>query len=207
MGAGDRPHDDGDPGDPPLGSQDESPSVRDIAVRLSATFPLVDAVVVEATVRTAWDSFGQATGRGRTAADRSVAPRGVPGAAGHPEHLRHGALPPGTRRRRRGRDDPPSDGRRQPPGRAGDLPEPAPGGAAHALPEAERPAGVIAPFGFALGFDRESAGLMRCRPRPRGEPVLTRPVLITVGPGGPAIAVLLPVRGPGKLLARRSRAA
>src|SRR5438094_1095179 len=33
---------------------------------------------------------------------------------------------------------------------------------------------VNAPFGFALGFDEESPGLMSFRPRPRGEPVLTR---------------------------------
>ncbi|MGW8782435.1 cation-translocating P-type ATPase [Streptomyces sp. NPDC055796] len=50
---------------------------------------------------------------------------------------------------------------------------------------------VNASFGFALGFDRESAGLMRRRPRPRGESVLTRPVLITVGLGGLAITILL----------------
>ncbi|MGW3322141.1 cation-translocating P-type ATPase [Streptomyces virginiae] len=50
---------------------------------------------------------------------------------------------------------------------------------------------VNASFGFALGFDRESAGLMRRRPRPRGESVLTRPVLVTVGLGGLAITMLL----------------
>ncbi|MGW0574644.1 cation-translocating P-type ATPase [Streptomyces sp. NPDC002920] len=50
---------------------------------------------------------------------------------------------------------------------------------------------VNASFGFALGFDRESPGLMRRRPRPRGESVLTRPVLITVGLGGLAITVIL----------------
>ncbi|MFD7914495.1 cation-translocating P-type ATPase [Streptomyces sp. NPDC059752] len=50
---------------------------------------------------------------------------------------------------------------------------------------------VNASFGFALGFDRESAGLMRRRPRPRGESVLTRPVLVTVGLGGLAITILL----------------
>ncbi|MFD9475428.1 cation-translocating P-type ATPase [Streptomyces nojiriensis] len=50
---------------------------------------------------------------------------------------------------------------------------------------------VNASFGFALGFDRESSGLMRRRPRPRGESVLTRPVLVTVGLGGLAITVLL----------------
>lgn len=50
---------------------------------------------------------------------------------------------------------------------------------------------VNASFGFALGFDRESPGLMRRRPRPRGESVLTRPVLITVGLAGLAITVVL----------------
>ncbi|WTX20210.1 cation-translocating P-type ATPase C-terminal domain-containing protein [Streptomyces sp. NBC_00005] len=43
---------------------------------------------------------------------------------------------------------------------------------------------VNASFGFALGFDRESPGLMSRRPRPHGESVLTRPVLVTVGLGG-----------------------
>ncbi|MEV6941431.1 HAD-IC family P-type ATPase [Streptomyces sp. NPDC051172] len=50
---------------------------------------------------------------------------------------------------------------------------------------------VNASFGFALGFDQESPGLMSRRPRPRGESVLTRPVLVTVGAGGLAITVLL----------------
>ncbi|MFE6836643.1 cation-translocating P-type ATPase [Streptomyces sp. NPDC057705] len=50
---------------------------------------------------------------------------------------------------------------------------------------------VNASFGFALGFDRESPGLMRRRPRPRGESVLTRRVLVTVGLGGLAITVVL----------------
>ncbi|MFF3722987.1 cation-translocating P-type ATPase [Streptomyces erythrochromogenes] len=50
---------------------------------------------------------------------------------------------------------------------------------------------VNASFGFALGFDRESPGLMRRTPRPRGESVLTRPVLVTVGLGGLAITVVL----------------
>ncbi|MEU9118801.1 HAD-IC family P-type ATPase [Streptomyces sp. NPDC048506] len=50
---------------------------------------------------------------------------------------------------------------------------------------------VNASFGFALGFDRESPGLMRRRPRPRGESVLTRPVMVTVGLGGLAITVIL----------------
>ncbi|MEU6309395.1 HAD-IC family P-type ATPase [Streptomyces sp. NPDC047014] len=50
---------------------------------------------------------------------------------------------------------------------------------------------VNASFGFALGFDRESPGLMRRRPRPRGESVLTRSVLLTVGLGGLAITIVL----------------
>ncbi|MGT2527044.1 cation-translocating P-type ATPase [Streptomyces nojiriensis] len=50
---------------------------------------------------------------------------------------------------------------------------------------------VNASFGFALGFDRESPGLMRRKPRPRGESVLTRPVLVTVGLGGLAITIIL----------------
>ncbi|HET6355513.1 HAD-IC family P-type ATPase [Streptomyces sp.] len=50
---------------------------------------------------------------------------------------------------------------------------------------------VNASFGFALGFDQASPGLMRRRPRPRGESVLTRPVLVTVGLGGLAITVFL----------------
>jgi P-type Ca2+ transporter type 2C len=48
---------------------------------------------------------------------------------------------------------------------------------------------VNAPFGFALGFDRESPGLMQRRPRPRGESVLTSRVLVTVGLSGLAITI------------------
>jgi P-type Ca2+ transporter type 2C len=48
---------------------------------------------------------------------------------------------------------------------------------------------VNAPFGFALGFDKESPGLMDRTPRPRGESVLTRPVMITVGLTGLAITI------------------
>jgi P-type Ca2+ transporter type 2C len=48
---------------------------------------------------------------------------------------------------------------------------------------------VNAPFGFALGFDRETPGLMARRPRPRGESVLTRPVIVTVGLTGLAITI------------------
>ncbi|TVZ07173.1 HAD family hydrolase [Trebonia kvetii] len=48
---------------------------------------------------------------------------------------------------------------------------------------------VNAPFGFALGFDNESPGLMLRRPRPRGESVLTRSVMVTVGLAGLAITI------------------
>jgi P-type Ca2+ transporter type 2C len=48
---------------------------------------------------------------------------------------------------------------------------------------------VNAPFGFALGFDRETPGLMRLRPRPRGQSVLTTPMLVTVGLAGLAITI------------------
>jgi Ca2+-transporting ATPase len=50
---------------------------------------------------------------------------------------------------------------------------------------------VNAPFGFALGFDQVSPGLMARVPRPRGESVLTRPVMITVGLAGLAITIAL----------------
>ncbi len=40
---------------------------------------------------------------------------------------------------------------------------------------------VNAPFGVALGFDQQSPGLMRRRPRPRGDSILTTPVLVTCG--------------------------
>jgi P-type Ca2+ transporter type 2C len=43
---------------------------------------------------------------------------------------------------------------------------------------------VNAAFGFALGFDKESPGLMSVRPRPRGQPVLTRSMALIVGPVG-----------------------
>ena len=48
---------------------------------------------------------------------------------------------------------------------------------------------VNAPFGFALGFDRESPGLMARHPRPRGESVLTAGVVLTVGLAGLAITI------------------
>ena len=48
---------------------------------------------------------------------------------------------------------------------------------------------VNAPFGVALGFDMETPGLMSRRPRPRGESILTTPVMITSGLVGVYIAV------------------
>ena len=48
---------------------------------------------------------------------------------------------------------------------------------------------VNAPFGFALGFDKETPGLMARTPRPRGESVLTRPLMITVGLVGLAMTI------------------
>ena len=48
---------------------------------------------------------------------------------------------------------------------------------------------VNAPFGFALGFDRETPGLMGLRPRPRGASVLTRKLIVTVGLVGLAITI------------------
>jgi Ca2+-transporting ATPase len=48
---------------------------------------------------------------------------------------------------------------------------------------------VNAAFGFALGFDKETPGLMSLRPRPRGESVLTKSVMITVGLAGLAITI------------------
>ena len=50
---------------------------------------------------------------------------------------------------------------------------------------------VNAAFGFALGFDRESPGLMRLKPRPRGESVLTPGLMITVGLVGLYISAAL----------------
>ncbi|MFE6157904.1 cation-translocating P-type ATPase [Streptomyces sp. NPDC056486] len=47
---------------------------------------------------------------------------------------------------------------------------------------------VNAAFGFSLGFDRVSPGLMSRRPRPRGEPVMTGGLMLTVGLAGTAVA-------------------
>ncbi|MET8473009.1 HAD-IC family P-type ATPase [Streptomyces sp. NPDC004856] len=50
---------------------------------------------------------------------------------------------------------------------------------------------VNAAFGFSLGFDRVGAGLMTRKPRPRGEPVMTPALMLTVGLVGAGIAVAL----------------
>jgi Ca2+-transporting ATPase len=48
---------------------------------------------------------------------------------------------------------------------------------------------VNAPFGFALGFDKESPGLMARTPRRRGQPVVTRSVIVTVGLAGLVVTI------------------
>ncbi|MFF0739675.1 cation-translocating P-type ATPase [Streptomyces sp. NPDC004111] len=48
---------------------------------------------------------------------------------------------------------------------------------------------VNAAFGFSLGFDRIRSNLMTRRPRPRGEPVMTGALMLTVGLVGTAITV------------------
>ncbi len=48
---------------------------------------------------------------------------------------------------------------------------------------------VNAPFGFALGFDRETPGLMGLRPRRRGQSVLSRGMVTTVSLAGLAITI------------------
>ena len=48
---------------------------------------------------------------------------------------------------------------------------------------------VNAPFGVALGFDQETPGLMGRQPRPRGDTILTKGVMITSGLVGLYIAV------------------
>jgi Ca2+-transporting ATPase len=48
---------------------------------------------------------------------------------------------------------------------------------------------VNAPFGVALGFDEETPGLMTRRPRPRGESILTKPIMISCGLGGLYVAI------------------
>jgi P-type Ca2+ transporter type 2C len=47
---------------------------------------------------------------------------------------------------------------------------------------------ISAAFGVALGFDEETPGLMERPPRPRGESILTRPMMLTAGLVGLFIA-------------------
>ncbi|HZP14795.1 MAG TPA: HAD-IC family P-type ATPase, partial [Nocardioides sp.] len=48
---------------------------------------------------------------------------------------------------------------------------------------------VNAAFGFALGFDKETPGLMSAHPRPRGQSVLTRGTVVMVGLVGVAVTI------------------
>jgi Ca2+-transporting ATPase len=48
---------------------------------------------------------------------------------------------------------------------------------------------VNAAFGLALGFDQETPGLMRTRPRPRGQSLLTPRLIVTVGITGLVITI------------------
>ncbi|OQR63504.1 hypothetical protein B6E66_14400 [Streptomyces maremycinicus] len=50
----------GAPSLPPPPPQDETASLRDLAARLRTAYPSVDAAVVETTLRTAYEAFGQA---------------------------------------------------------------------------------------------------------------------------------------------------
>ncbi|QUQ64160.1 cation-translocating P-type ATPase [Kutzneria sp. CA-103260] len=50
---------------------------------------------------------------------------------------------------------------------------------------------VNAAFGFALGFDRESPGLMARAPRARGASVVSNAVMVTVGAAGLVISAML----------------
>ncbi|HEY3831286.1 MAG TPA: HAD-IC family P-type ATPase [Acidimicrobiia bacterium] len=50
---------------------------------------------------------------------------------------------------------------------------------------------VNAPFGFALGFDRETPGLMAQRPKPRGQSVLTPSLVTSVGLVGLVMTIAL----------------
>jgi Ca2+-transporting ATPase len=50
---------------------------------------------------------------------------------------------------------------------------------------------VDAPIGIALGMDAETPGLMQRRPRPRGESIMTKGLMVTVGLVGLYIAVCL----------------
>jgi P-type Ca2+ transporter type 2C len=50
---------------------------------------------------------------------------------------------------------------------------------------------ISAPFGIALGLDRETPGLMALPPRPREESIVTRPLLFTAGLAGLFMAAVI----------------
>ena len=52
---------------------------------------------------------------------------------------------------------------------------------------------VSAPFGVALGLDQAIPGLMRLRPRPSDESIMTRGVMLTSGLVGLYMAIVLDV--------------
>ncbi|MFE2735749.1 three-helix bundle dimerization domain-containing protein [Streptomyces sp. NPDC059349] len=60
----------------PPGSQDEVVSIRNMAAQLRAGYPSVDAITVEATVRTAYDSFHEARVRIASQSWSNAGPRG-----------------------------------------------------------------------------------------------------------------------------------
>jgi Ca2+-transporting ATPase len=50
---------------------------------------------------------------------------------------------------------------------------------------------ITAPVGIALGLDKETPGLMKRRPRPRAESIMSRPVIVTVGLAGLYMSVAI----------------
>ncbi len=50
---------------------------------------------------------------------------------------------------------------------------------------------ITAPIGIALGLDKETPGLMKRRPRPRTESIMSRPVVLTVGLTGLFMSVAI----------------
>jgi Ca2+-transporting ATPase len=52
---------------------------------------------------------------------------------------------------------------------------------------------ISAPFGVALGLDQETPGLMRLRPRPSSESIMTHALMVTCGLVGLYMAICLDV--------------
>ena len=50
---------------------------------------------------------------------------------------------------------------------------------------------ITAPIGIALGLDKETPGLMKRRPRPRTDSIMSRPVVLTVGLAGLFMSVAI----------------